>query len=1013
MKYPLILLSAGASSLLQAEPPAAPASAASWSQVRPALEAACYDCHNDKKQKGDVDLSRLDQDPAFEAEFALWDKVREVVEEGSMPPEDADELLPTEKGGLLRWIDDSLTQLAAANAGDPGPVTLRRLTNLEYQNTLRELTQQNFDIAHDFMPDGGGGEGFSNIGDVLFVSPQQLDKYLAAARVVADHASILPGTGIWFQPGRVGRRSPKQLKDQAEQALYVWYQKAATPFIPKDGEDFREADYMLACWKWKYREQTGASSLEQLAEAAKLNLPFLENWWHLLTTPEPKSRFLDLTRLPWRDLPPPAADKPHEVPEAVTRILAGIQAQRRSWLGHPDPGSGVQRRQQDTDGLRPYTIKTAVQGQREIHLVVSDIGDGNAGDVVQFHGFTFKKDGKNQRYTDWLRRRQAELKKALAAQPQPALQKELAAIEAVLQRFKPGSKKDEPEVLPTQAPLVLNLPLPEKVTEFTAIGRLDLTNPEADQATAQWALYTGTPPNPSAIIPGVLTVWKRRTPAGGRTMSDFGVMKAAFPDVFERRLEQVADNLKRQGRPGVGVYYLSDAQLVSLLPASENRKLTSMQEDWTYLSPSKLNDKQWADYHQRLIQHLTAFAARAWRRPLTPDESKLVASRYRAGLAEKLDPESAGREVLVWLLVSPNFLYKAETLPAVAKDGTTRPAIIPLNAWQLASRLSYFLWASTPDWALRQAAADGSLLKPAVLQQQTLRMLKDPRSAALASAFAGQWLEFADFTEETRMDAAKFPEFTPELRSAFIRETQLFFENLIRQDRPVSDIVLADYSYLNEMLARHYQVPGVTGPEFRQVAIQGQPRGGLIGMGSILAKTSRPHRTSPVLRGNWLLNAVLGTPVPPPPNAVPELQEHPEKPRSLRQQFDQHREDPACAACHNRIDPLGFALEAFDPIGRVRQKDDLGMPIDSSASLPTGEKFDGFKGLRDYLGHHRHLFYRLFARKLLGYALGRETMLTDRPLLTEIEKGLGPKPQFSTAVLAIVASPQFRERRTD
>jgi hypothetical protein len=390
-----------------------------------------------------------------------------------------------------------------------------------------------------------------------------------------------------------------------------------------------------------------------------------------------------------------------------------------------------------------------------------------------------------------------------------------------------------------------------------------------------------------------------------------------------------------------------------------------------------------------------------------------------------LSPETAAREVLVRILVSPHFLYKAETLPAAplatqgdpatpAPTPAPAPAEIPLDPHQLASRLAYFLWASTPDASLRQAAADGSLAKPEVRKAHIHRMLKDPKAAALGKEFAGQWLEFAGFAEKTTMDAEKFPEFTPELRAAMDEETRLFFENLVRQDRPVRDILLADYTYLNESLARHYQIPNVVGPEFRQVSVKGQPRGGLLGMGSVLAKTSRPHRTSPVLRGNWLLNAVLGTPVPPPPNAVPELAEHPEKPTSLRAQLEQHRLDPACASCHNRIDPLGFALERFDPLGRLREKDDLGQPLDTSASLTDGTTFDGFEGLRRYLASRESNFTKLFSRKLIAYALGRPVLPSDTALISTMQEQLKTHDtRFSAAVIALVESRQFLNRRTD
>lgn len=1033
-----------------------------WKPVSAALDATCLSCHNDKKTKGGVNLEPLLSEPQVEKEFALWEKVRHVVEAGEMPPKDADELLATEKTALIAWINASLTEVAQRNAGDPGPVTLRRLTNFEYDNTLRDLTGQDYRPSKEFQPDGGGGEGFSNIGDVLFISPAQLDKYLKAARLIADHASILPGTGIQFQPQRIGLRGAKQIKDQAQQALYVWYQKAATPHLPQDGGDFREADYMLACWKWQHKNLTGAVSLAQLASEAKLSLPFLENWWTLLNDTKVESRFLDLTRIPWRALPPPAAEKPKDIPIAVTASLKAIQAQRRSWLGEKDPGAGVQRRQQDADGLRHYRLPDPFAQRGEawdatgglpgagtiaqpgrVHLVLGDLADGGKGDHVLFSEFTVRIGDKKHPYLPFLRQRRDAHQKTLAeitaGKPvHPDLSPEklkawIAEADAILARF--GKDRDgkpiHPDTLALQAPALVTFPLPEGTNSFTGTGQLDLAHPDADHATTQWTLTLNTPPDPKTILPGVLTIWKRQTEAARKVMGDFNRMKTAFPDVFERRLEEVANNIYRGGNPGNGVYYFSDAQLASLIPQHEKDRFQQMREDWSYVSPGKLNDKQLADYHQRLRTHLHRFADWAWRRPSNDAEKAQLTKLYDAGIAVSLAPETAAREVLVRILISPHFLYKAETLPALAtgsKDAPTNaaptsaaasppknpPTELPLDPHQIAARLSYFLWASTPDWPLRKAALDGSLAKPEVRQAHVLRMLKDPKAFALAKEFAGQWLEFAGFAEKTTMDAEKFPQFTPELRAAMDKETRLFFENLIRQDRPVRDILLADYTYLNEPLARHYQIPNVVGPEFRQVSVKGHPRGGLLGMGSVLAKTSRPHRTSPVLRGNWLLNAVLGTPVPPPPNAVPELQEHPEKPASLRAQLEQHREDPACAACHNRIDPLGFALERFDPIGRLRDKDDLGQAIDTSAALTDGTTFNGFEGLRKYLATRESNFTRLFSRKLLGYALGRPVLPSDTALIETMQTRLKENDtRFSAAVLAIIESRQFQNRRID
>jgi hypothetical protein len=1000
-----------------------------FASVVPALNTTCIDCHSAKKTKGGVNLEPLLGDPQVEKEYALWEKVRQVVEAGEMPPADADELLPTEKDHLIAWVDAALTEVANRNAGDPGPVTLRRLTNFEYDNTLRDLTGIDLQLSKEFAPDGGGGEGFSNIGDVLFISPQQLDKYLGAARAIADHATVLPGSGIRFNPQRIGLRSRDQVKDQAQQALYVWYQKISTPYLPKDGEDFRETDYMLACWKWRHKDLTGATSLADLAKQAQLNPSFLENWWTLLNDTKIPSRFLDLTRLPWRALPAPTQDQPNAVPSIVTQTLTAIQAQRRSWLGEKDPAAGVQRRQQDSDGLRPYPVRRPIPANTpQVHLVVGDLGDGKTGDHVDFSKLTVKIQGKFQSYLSALQTHLNTLQTSLthpkAAPLEPtqrkAVEQEIVKFTQAIAIFNkgPNGQPTDSNPLRIQAPHILTLPLPPATSEFSAIGQLDLSHPDADKASVQWTLALGTPPDPAAILPGVLTIWKRQTETSRQIMNDFNRMKSAFPDSLERRLEEVASNLNRNGTAGPGVYYFSDAQLATFLSPEESRRWQQMKEDWSFVAPAKLNETRQQEYHQRLRGHLHAFADRAWRRPTNPEEKTQLSALYDAGLAAELAPESAAREAIVRILVSPHFLYKAETLPLAAAPasapGNAAPAEVKLDAHQIAARLSYFLWASTPDWPLRQAAANGSLLQPEIRKAHVLRMLKDPRANALAREFAGQWLEFAGFAENTTMDAEKFPEFTPTLRDAMNRETQLFFENLIRQDRSALDIILADYTYLNEPLARHYGVPEVVGPEFRQVSVKGLPRGGLLGMGSVLAKTSRPHRTSPVLRGNWLLNAILGTPVPPPPNNVPELQEHPEKPASLRAQLEQHRDDPACAACHNRIDPLGFALERFDPIGRLRQNDDLGQPIDTSASLTDGTQFDGFGGLRDYLATRQSHFTKLFSRKLLAYALGRSIQPTDTALISAMQKQLSENQnRFSSAVLAVVESRQFLQRRVD
>ena len=976
-----------------------------WKQVESFLSAKCYECHNPEKMKGDVDLKQFASDPQLAAQFEIWTKVKDTIDNGDMPPRKAKQLSPEEKAGITDWVKSGLDALAEAKSGDPGPVTMRRLTNAEYDYTIRDLTGRDYSLAKEFQTDGGGGEGFTNTGDVLFMSPAAIDKYFAAARKLADHATIMPGTGIVFHPNRIGLRGPEQVKAQAQQGLYVWYQQKAAPHLPKDDQPMREGDYMLACWKHKHVK----TPLDQLANDMKLSIHFLSNWWNLVNSVEPKSRYLDLVRVPWRELP---TDE-----KGAQERIKFIEADLLSWNNPKKPGSGVQRQQQDSDGIRPYPMQVSVNKRTHFHLCFGDTADGNKGDFALVTYIEVSVGKQKLNYLHWLDKTLAEKRQQAAANPPPpnldAIKARLAELEkarALYGKHPQPGRSIEPQVLAFAAPQVVTLPLPEGAHWLKVDTRLDMQNPEVDEATMQWTMTTETPRDVTKIMPGVLTIWKRGTKKSGETMNDFNKMKTAFPDMFERRLEEVASNLYRGGKPNITVYYFSDDQLGQLLGQQDKDTLAAMKKDWGYNATPNLNKQQQQEYEGALLWHLQQFARKAWRRPITDEEKKKLDALYFASRAKELDRESAAREVLVRVLVSPNFLFKAETLPQLADTKTTD---VPLNAHELASRLSYFLWASLPDWQLRKAADDGSLLKPEVLAAQTQRMLRDPKATALAKEFAGQWLKFNGFDEKSTVDEKKFPQFTPELRNDMQLEVVEFFTHLIRDDRNVSDIISGDYTFMNERLGWHYGVPGIVGNEFREVKVGQHHRGGLLGMGAILTKTSRPHRTSPVVRGDYLYQVVLGFSSPPPPPNVPELKET-SKPASLREALMQHRTDSACAVCHERIDPLGFALESYDPIGRFRASDEAGGKIDDTGEMMDGTRFQGLAGLRDYLKKNEAQFLTQFTRKLLGYALGRQTLPSDKKILQQMQSSLKANGgKFSSAVLEIVKSRQFLNRRNE
>ncbi|MDF1813173.1 MAG: DUF1592 domain-containing protein [Verrucomicrobiales bacterium] len=992
-----------------------------WKPVVPVLEKYCFDCHGGAKTKGNVDMKALAENLDVSGHFDLWETVLYVIEDGEMPPPDDPQPDERELGLMMSWLETSLDAAAMANAGDPGPVTVRRLTNFEYDNTIRDLTGIDFDLSKNFQPDGGGGEGFSNVGDVLFVNPQQLDSYLSAARHLTDHASILPGSGVQFRKSRVGLRSPVQFRTEAEQELYIWYQKMAEPHLPRDGADRRGDEYMLAAWKYKHRDKTGAKSLDQIANESGLVAAFLNNWWNMLNSENPKSRILDLIRVPWRNLPVPVDGKPGEVPAAVKSRILDIEAKHLAWNKREGEGwTRTQRRQQDTDGLRTRTIVQTIPAGEPVHLVAGDFGDGNRGDLILFGAIELDRKGhKRENYFDWLKRRSNEIGKQLAqlkAKPQqsPGDKKKIQQLsgfqkscQTMLSRFgkhpQQGRKIGAKE-LAIRPPETLRLPFDGGTARFRVSAKMDLQFPEADQGTHQWTITGKNPPDPTQIIPGALIIYKRQTDIARKTMGDFSRMKQAFPDEYNRLLEEVARNYLRGGK-GPGVYYLNDDQLRATLTDWQRTRHDRMLLDWRLLKSAKPNQQTIKEIDHGIISHLHWWTHRAWRRDLSDEEKHALNAIYYGARKTGMDQETAAREVLTRVFVSPDFLFKIE-----ASD---KPGVQPVSPWELASRLSYFLWASTPDTTLLQAARDGSLMTPKGRAAQVKRMLRDPKSTALADAFAGQWLEFHGFAGHNAVDKKLFPEFTPELRADMAHETDMFFSHLIREDRPVREILMADYTFLNERLAKHYAIPGVKGEKFRQMPVAKYQRGGLLGMGSVLTKTSFPQRTSPVLRGHWLLAAVLGQPTPPPPNDVPELEAVTDA-KTLREKLERHAADKACASCHAKIDPLGFALESFDPIGRLRTKDDTGSPVDDLGTLSDGTKLDGVAGLREYLGRNDAEFYKLFARKLIGYATGRAVISTDRELIDTIrdrlQKGEG---RFSEGILTLVESRQFLYRRNE
>jgi len=446
---------------------------------------------------------------------------------------------------------------------------------------------------------------------------------------------------------------------------------------------------------------------------------------------------------------------------------------------------------------------------------------------------------------------------------------------------------------------------------------------------------------------------------------------------------------------------------IAAIPAEPRQYVQKLKTEYDAVQKAELAARP------RHVNDCIELAAKAWRRPLTSiEKDRLRAFYMQSTEVGKLDHGKAIEALVARVLVAPAFLYRLEQ-PAPTPGG-----LRALSDWELASRLSYFLWASAPDAELHRAAAAGELKTTQGLERQTKRMLADPKARRLATEFFGQWLGFYHFDQYKGVDAKRFPEFTDEVKSAMYDEAVSFFEHIVRQDRPVREIYNANYTFLNAPLAKHYGIKKeVKSPTGQVVKVDGAnefQRGGLLRLGAVLTVTSAPLRTSPVKRGDWMLRRVLGTPTPPPPADAGSIPADDKQfgGMSVKERLAVHKRNATCASCHTRIDPLGFPLERFDPVGRWRESYADGKKVDDTAELADKTAINGIDGLLDYLKTQEPQVLRTMSFKLLGYALGRTVMASDQPLIDKLTQA-GGDATFSRLAAEIVTSKQFRNRREE
>jgi hypothetical protein len=591
------------------------------------------------------------------------------------------------------------------------------------------------------------------------------------------------------------------------------------------------------------------------------------------------------------------------------------------------------------------------------------------------------------------------------------------------------------EHLVVTSPSIVKFTMPKALVagaEFVVSGVLG--DAAAGQASMQLLVTTEPPPSADALLAGVPVVVSPGSTAEARFRQSFDDFREIFPaamcyprivpvDVvvtlvlFHRedeplsRLMLSADESGELDRLWDQLQYVSQDALAIVTGFEQLLEFASQDDDPSKYEPlGEAIRAQAQTFRQRLIEteprHVDAlidFASRAYRRPLADDEVAQLRTLYADLRDEELSHDEALRLTLARVLTAPAFLYRLEWFGPGAEAS-------PVSGDELASRLSYFLWSTAPDAELSRLAASGELLDTDVLLQQTDRMLRDDRVRRLAIEFACQWLHVRQFDELAEKNEQYFPEFA-DLRGDMYEETVWFFTDLFQHDGSLLDVFGADHTFLNERLARHYGVPNVTGDEWRRVDGVGRySRGGILAQATTLAEQSGASRTSPILRGNWVSETLLGERSPRPPKGVPPLAETVPSGLTERQMIERHSSDVSCAKCHTRIDPYGFALESFDAIGRYREVDAGNRPIDTRTTLVDGAGIEGIEGLRQYLlTTRRRDVLGQMCRKLLGYALGRAVQLSDEPLLNEMLVRLEENEyRFSTAVRTIILSKQFR-----
>ncbi len=979
--------------------------------VRPYMQTYCVGCHGKDNPQAQLDLTAYSDMASVVRGYPHWSLLMERLVAKQMPPSEITKRPSVKQSeAVILWIRDVRQYEAQRNAGDPGPVLARRLSNAEYDYTIRDLTGQDLRPTREFPVDPANQEGFDNSGESLTLSPALMKKYVQAAKEIADHV-VLTSAGLEFASHPVLAETDRD--KYCILRIVDFYKKQPTDY----------ADYFRTAWRYRHRVALGVpnATLQTLATEAKVSPRYLELVWKTLTTTGEKVGPLVGLQSQWNALPAP--DKAH--PEVAR---AGCDAMRNWVLGLRKKVAWHFDNLQVPRGFSTGGQCFVLWKDREYasHRRQFDPKNLQIGGTPPTRVVPTRRNGNQKK---------AEVTITDAVNSDLYLPQEEGGRTPYLKAFDQFSSVF-PDAFyiaergrmfvddPGDKGRLLTAGLHNSMGYFrddTPLMELILDEKRQKELNRLWLDF-----NTVAFVPERMHLEffvYERAESGTINDAEFNFVRAEDKDATsDAKIKRLAD------------LYLAKAQK----NGGEPLALKAIEDHFKWVSTTvRATERARLASEPSHKKGLLTFARRAYRHPLTEAEQSGIMAFYNTlRQKEGLTHEDAIRDSIIGILMSPKFLFRLDleetavadrptsgvktvslekrTLADPQKSNTAQP----LSDYALASRLSYFLWSSMPDDELLSHAASGDLHRPEVLAAQSRRMLKTPRVRALALEFGGNWLDFRRFEEHNAVDKQKFPTFDDNLRESMFEEPLRFLVDEFQKGRSVLDILYGKYTFVNAPLAKHYGMTDVKPAENEWVRVDNADRygrGGLLTMAVFLTKNSPGLRTSPVKRGYWMVRRVLGENIPPPPANVPALPADESKlgDLTLRQALAQHRENPACAGCHARFDSYGLVFEGYGPIGELRLKDLGGKPIDAKAPFPGGVDRTGVSGLREFVRQKRQTeFLDTFSRKLLSYGLGRSLQPSDDSLLLKMRQRLVKgEYRFGTLVETIVTSPQFRNRR--